>query len=465
MPNDITGGQGTTDAQSAAAKNVAQIVAFLKGKGLGQVAIDGILGNLQVESGFRTDANNAREGAIGLGQWEGGRRTNLQAYAKAHGGTETDLNNQLGYLWQELTTSYSGALSALKAAKTPEEAATIWDSQYEVSSGSTRTQRIANANAFASGTSSFGNISKVTAAQTTSADHGPSSYEGQYTFVDALSNSVPEIKNLMAQASSQGWTPQRFADALEATHWWKTNSDTARTAIGLMKSDPATYANNLKQAQAHAQQIAQRMGINLTPAQLKNYAVATMFQGLDDATLQSQIASTYHGLAGGTGVLGGTSVDYDTQIKQLASAYGVPVTQSWVNGMVKTGLMTGNATSAAQEALKNLAISTYPSLKDQINGGATVHDIAQPYIAAMANTLELPDAQIKLTDQTIQKALHGTAGNPPTPGQPAGPPQPTPLYQFTNQLKQDPRWQTTDNAKADAYSMLHGLGQTFGFAS
>jgi hypothetical protein len=471
VPNDITGGQDMTAARTYA-ENAKQAVAFFKSKGLSQVAIDGILGNMQVESGFNTGAFNAHEGAIGLAQWENGRRTALQNYAKAHGGTETDLKNQLGYLWQELSTNYSGVLQELKSAKTPEQAATAWDAHYEVSSGSTRANRIANANAFASGTGSFGNVAQTTAANaglsaaqpTAAKDTGPSSYEGQYTFVEALSNSVPEIKSLMATASSQGWTAQRFADALEATHWWKTNADTARTAVGLMKSDPATYANNLKQAQAHAQQIAQRMGINLTPAQLKNYAVATMFQGLDDATLSSQIASTYHGLAGGTGVLGGTSVDYDTQIKNLAAAYGVPVTQSWVNGMVKTGLVTGNATSAAEAALKQIAISTYPALKDQLTAGQTTHDIAQPYVAAMANTLEIPDTEIKLTDQTIQKALHGTTSNPPKPGQPPVA-QSTPIYQFTNQLKQDPRWQKTDNAKADAYAMLHGLGQTFGFAS
>jgi hypothetical protein len=40
-----------------------------------------------------------------------------------------------------------------------------------------------------------------------------------------------------------------------------------------------------------------------------------------------------------------------------------------------------------------------------------------------------------------------------------------PLYQFTNMLRQDPRWQQTDNAKQTAYGMLHQLGQDMGFAS
>ena len=127
----------------------AAVAATLKSLGLSNNQVDGALGNLEVESDITTTASNPAEGAIGLAQWEGGRRTGLDAYAVAHGESETDLNAQLGYMVQELEGPYASVLAQLKTATTPAQAATIWDQSYEVSAGTTRQQRITDANQFA----------------------------------------------------------------------------------------------------------------------------------------------------------------------------------------------------------------------------------------------------------------------------------------------------------------------------
>jgi hypothetical protein len=154
----VTTAPSTSTTESSPAETASaseqQIYAFLKGKGLSDAAAAGVLGNLQVESGFRPTAYNAREGAIGIGQWEGGRRTRLQAYAAAHGGTETDLSIQLGFLWSELTGGYSRVLSLLRSATSPSAAAAIWDvgpggpnsgTGFENSDGGSTSTRQANA--------------------------------------------------------------------------------------------------------------------------------------------------------------------------------------------------------------------------------------------------------------------------------------------------------------------------------
>ena len=100
--------------------NLATIVSFFKSKGLPDYLIAGIVGNLSVESGFSPTAYNAGEGAIGLAQWEGGRRTALQQWAAAHGGTETDLQMQLSFLWHEMnTTDPSARLANVISARSP----------------------------------------------------------------------------------------------------------------------------------------------------------------------------------------------------------------------------------------------------------------------------------------------------------------------------------------------------------
>lgn len=136
--------------------NAGTVASFLRSKGLSDNAIAGVLGNLQVESGISPTSANPTEGAIGLAQWEKGRRGALDSYAAAHGGKETDLATQLGFMWSELTGQFSGVLTNLKGASSPAQAATIWDTQYEKSAGTTRTERIAAANGYAKNIPSAG---------------------------------------------------------------------------------------------------------------------------------------------------------------------------------------------------------------------------------------------------------------------------------------------------------------------
>lgn len=129
------------------ADNLDIITSFLLGKGLTREQVAGVAGNLKIESGYSPTAYNANENAIGIAQWQGGRRARLQAYAAQVGGKETDLSVQLGFLWHELTGSEAGALTQLARSTTPASAAAAFDQYYERSSGAARQDRINAANA------------------------------------------------------------------------------------------------------------------------------------------------------------------------------------------------------------------------------------------------------------------------------------------------------------------------------
>jgi hypothetical protein len=100
-------------------------------KGFSPAQASGILGNIQTESSFKTNAYNAGEGAIGICQWEGGRRTALEAFAKGEGKPVTDLHVQLDFIMHEFQGSEKGAYAAVKAADSPEAAAQAFQSKYE----------------------------------------------------------------------------------------------------------------------------------------------------------------------------------------------------------------------------------------------------------------------------------------------------------------------------------------------
>ena len=100
---------------------------FFTGRGLSDAIAAGFVGTFQKESNFVTTVKNAQgSGATGLAQWLGARLTALQAKPNW-----TSLQTQLNFVWEELHGAESAAFAAIKGARTPEEAATIIDSQYE----------------------------------------------------------------------------------------------------------------------------------------------------------------------------------------------------------------------------------------------------------------------------------------------------------------------------------------------
>lgn len=127
--------------------NIQKIFNFFVQKGLSPAAAAGILGNIQEESHFNPaaeqspgawqDMSTASGRAIGLVQWDGGRRPNMIRYAQSKNVSPKGLAVQLDYIWLELTGDYKDStLAPLKTAATPDDAAFIFHKNYEGSADS-----------------------------------------------------------------------------------------------------------------------------------------------------------------------------------------------------------------------------------------------------------------------------------------------------------------------------------------
>jgi len=135
------------DGQKAKAEEIYKRLTEKHGLSPAQAA--GVIGNMQVESNFKTGATNPAEGAIGLCQWQGGRRQALEAFAASQGRPVTDWEVQVDFMMQEMQSGESGAYQQLKGTQSPGDAAAAFDQHYERSSGEARGERVANANSFA----------------------------------------------------------------------------------------------------------------------------------------------------------------------------------------------------------------------------------------------------------------------------------------------------------------------------
>jgi hypothetical protein len=108
------------------ADNRASALRYLTRKGLTPAQAAGVVGSLMQESGLRTKAKNPSSGALGIGQWLGGRKTNLLNSGKSGG-----LQGQLDFLWSELQGPERAALTRLRGAHTVPDAASAFTWGFE----------------------------------------------------------------------------------------------------------------------------------------------------------------------------------------------------------------------------------------------------------------------------------------------------------------------------------------------
>ena len=147
-PNDTgdgNGGGGLDGATVFEGNGADRVWNFFKGKTLSDIAVSGIMGNAQQESGFNPTIAHSEslQGSpakfIGIFQWDnkgvGDRWGHLVKWAKSKKLDPENIDTQLRWTWEEeLGGSYRSVLTKLKAAKTPEEAAKIWYEDFEVAS-------------------------------------------------------------------------------------------------------------------------------------------------------------------------------------------------------------------------------------------------------------------------------------------------------------------------------------------
>ena len=109
----------------------------------------------------------------------------------------------------------------------------------------------------------------------------------------------------------------------------------------------------------------------------------------------------------------------------------------------------GESPETFQQSMRNYA-STGQSdfVKNQLGQGVNLRAIANPYIVAMQDVLELQPDTIKLNDSMVQLGLQNNGMN---------------IFDFKKLLRKDPRWQYTKNAEQDVSNATMRILRDFGF--
>lgn len=144
-------------------------------------------------------------------------------------------------------------------------------------------------------------------------------------------------------------------------------------------------------------------------------------------------------------------LESEQQLRAFAADNALDLPDQWY-GQTVNQVLTGetDVDSVMQSLRRDYVVNMFPAWQKQIEGGQSVSQIASPYMSTVANVLERP---ADLNDPTVRAALQYTVN-----GQPAV----KPLWEFETELRNDPRYEYTGQAKNQMGGVARMLAQKFG---
>ena len=260
-------------------------------------------------------------------------------------------------------------------------------------------------------------------------------------FTVSFFRSNDELWANFQKALKEDWAPDRLLAALRNTKWFKRTNQTTREAVLLHRSDPSEYQRRLRESLSRVQSIATAAGIPLGARTAQQMAVQAMNMGLNDDQIRRQLGS-YGSVFDGAkkrGSLGGIAGKAQQTIDAALAAYGVQVTANSRAAWISQIAGGTNTEEFAINEIRRLAKSQFPGLAERIDAGETVMDIAAPYIEAQGRILEMNPKDVTLKDPKIRQALSTKDKD--------GKVSAKTLWQFEEDLRKDPRWNQTNNAR------------------
>lgn len=289
-------------------------------------------------------------------------------------------------------------------------------------------------------------------------DLSRSDMAAQYGFALSFMNSDPELKGLFGQAVKQTWTADKFIAKLRGTKWFKTHSAAVRDAILKETADPATYAAGVDKMVATVEDAwGKTFGdAGAKPKRIRHWAELAFRMGWSEAELMDRMTQgvNYQKMLKKNS-LGGTAAQVEGQLDSLITNFGVDLGDKWKAAQLERVIEGNDTIEGVANRVRELAKREYKAFADAIDGGATVREIADPYIQKMAGLLELNPHDIDpRKNRLIQQALKARAED----GRPAA----MDFADFEDMVRKDDRWQYTDNAKKEVASVTENLLRSFG---
>lgn len=295
---------------------------------------------------------------------------------------------------------------------------------------------------------------------------------------EALFKNIPSLKIIFDQYTDpkSGMTDDEFRKLIRQDVWYKQNSKEIKNRFvqfynyqDLKNSGQATGKTDYEKQIATIESALKKRAVQLGSAAASDpVALRKAAENLyltdrsdDQSFIDDFLASAIRpvsGMIGGKvteGYSGQALKDYNALL-QTARNNGFKISdilpggqnEQQVLGAIARGEIDINR--VAQDARKLAAQGQPQYVRDLLSQGYDLAQVFQPYRQTMANVLEIGDPnQIDLNDPLLRTAITDKGDMN--------------LYDFKKALRQDNRWQYTEQAKQDVSNAALGVLRDFGF--
>lgn len=191
-------------------------------------------------------------------------------------------------------------------------------------------------------------------------------------------------------------------------------------------------------------------GVKLDP---NDKAVRAMFEvAYDNAETDNQIDIKALALSSGKAIGGSVGASV-SDLRSYAKAFGIKYTDADYTRWASE-IFSGTTTAYdIQSKIRQDSASAFPTYADKILNGESVDSIGSAYLSSYANILELDPDSADWNEPMLRKAMQYTEN---------GKPAVMPVWRFEQELRMDPRWQYTNNARESVYNAIYSVGTDFG---
>jgi len=281
----------------------------------------------------------------------------------------------------------------------------------------------------------------------------PKQYLSELGFAFELINSDPSLQEFIVRVrdymkKNDNRTPTAYElDGIKQGIEWfeKYNSD--QEEARMEQADPRRkddFERSLKLKKDSIIALSRKYGVEFDDAFLTGLALDSRLNNLTEQEIQERFAPILEKTIVEGKDLGGRAAEFERGVVQWAQKNGLQLSGNSVAKYVAAGVEGRSTLDDIKNDLRRTYLSgSYPAWSDRIMQGDDPADIAAPYKQRMARLLEVGEDEIDLNDQLLQKAMQGVGAD--------GKPSVTPLYAFEREIRQDDRWQYTENAM-DTYA-------------
>ena len=210
----------------------------------------------------------------------------------------------------------------------------------------------------------------------------------------------------------------------------------------------------IERQQLFIQQMLENAGVNLPEEQTRQIAEEARRNNLSQFEISLRLRPLIEQAVREGQELMGLAGDAETQLLSWARSNGLSLSRESIARYINNiALGRQSIEDAKQDIRRTYMAGMFPAWADRINEGDDPIGLFEPYRDAARRLLEIDE--IDFDDPIMTRATQGLG--------PDGKPARMPLYEFERQVRQDPRWQYTDNAYSTYTNVGTELLRMFGF--